>query len=144
MALSIVQRQNYFYLFLIISTMAAAIFLYHTTQKKWIMFRQGEIQFYKQHFDQAIESYQKAMAIGAITPIAFVHLADSYVATGKFKEAIPWYQKYLERFPKDADARFSYANALNWNGNIEEAKEEYQQVLQQHEMDKNSLKRISH
>jgi tetratricopeptide (TPR) repeat protein len=55
---------------------------------------------------------------------------------GNFPEAIKWYRSYLELYPKDAEARLSYARALNWNGNFKEAEEEYLKVVEQHEMEK--------
>lgn len=138
MTLSIAQKQNYLYVLLILATIAIAIFSYRAFEKKWVLFRRAENKYQEQKFNEAIDLYQQALALGLTYPHTFAHLADAYVAAGNFAEAIKWYRRYLDFYPNDAEARLSYAQALNWNGNIKEADEEYQKVLKQHEMDQNS------
>lgn len=137
MRFSIAQKQNYLYVCMIIATVLIAIFSYQIFQQKWVKFRKAEQAFSKEKFQEAIELYQQSLKHGSIPPQGSVHLADSYVATGNFSEAIKWYHYYMELYPKDIQVRFSYANALNWSGNLEQAGQEYQKVLEQHELDKN-------
>lgn len=136
MAFSIAQKQNYLYFGMIILTTIVAIFSYRFFEEKWLLFREGENKFSENKFKEAIDYYEKSLAMGPISSIALLHLADANVAQGKFSEAIKWYQIYLGLQPKDSDARHSFAKALGWNGNIKEAEQQYQILLQENDQEK--------
>lgn len=136
MTLSIAQKQNYLYLGLIILMIVVAVLSYRVFQKKWLFFREAEKKYQEQQFKESIDFYQKSLSNGPVSSIAYLHLADAYVATGNFNEAIKWYYRYLELYPKDSIARQSLARALSWNGNIKESEKEYQILLQEHEKEK--------
>lgn len=136
MTSSIAKKQNYLYICFIIITFIVTVLIYRISQKKWLFFREAEYKFQEKEFKEAIDLYQKSLSIDVTSPIAFVHLADSYVAMGNFSEAIKWYRAYLKLYPYDATVRHSLARSLSWNGNIKEAQKEYQTLLQVHEVDK--------
>lgn len=139
MSWSISKKQNYLYFGMILLTMFTALVSYRITQKKWILYRQAENQFEEKNFKEAIILFQESMKAGPTNPEAISRLADAYVAIGNFSEAIKWYRLYLNRYPKDINVRLSLARALSWMGNIKEAEQEYEKVLEaQHEMDQDS------
>lgn len=126
---SISKKQNYLFLGLVIVTIIISMITYRTTQKKWVLYSDAENKFRKKSFEQAIVVYQKSLDIGATSPLAYLHLADSYVAVGNFSEGIKFYHMYLEIYPDDQDVRLLLARALSWNGNIKESVEEYHKIL---------------
>lgn len=137
MPCAIAKRQNYVYICMILATVAITVFCYRTFQKKWIIYRKAEDKFKQEKFNEAISLYQQALALGPIGSQAFVHLADAYVAEGYFSESLKWYRTYLELFPKDTEVRFSYAQALNWSGNIKDADLEYKKYIKDNESNQN-------
>lgn len=139
MNISIAQKQNYLYFTLILLTILTAIISYRLFEKKWLILKEAERQFYAHDFQQAIPLYQKSLGKGPTTPKAFLHLADSYVATGNFSEGIKYYRLYLEELPQDDAVRLLLARALSWNGNFKEAEKEYQKILEENKrIEKNS------
>lgn len=136
MALSIAQKQNYLYAGMLFATFCASIAIYHLTEKKWLLFREGESYFENQKFKKAIELYKMSLAKGPTHPNILLHLADAYVAEGKFSEAIEWYRAYLQVFPHDTEARHSLAQTLGWNGEIYESEKEYKILLEEQKNEK--------
>ncbi|MDP1881111.1 MAG: hypothetical protein Q8K60_09260 [Parachlamydiaceae bacterium] len=131
MALSISQKQNYMFIGFIIATALTSILIYHLTQQKWVLLSKAENNYYNKSYKQAIEFYNESIELGKTNPNVYLHLAESYIATGNFVEGIKNYRLYLEIYPHDSSVRLLLARALSWNHQIDEAEKEYQLMMEQ-------------
>lgn len=109
----------------------SSVVIYRTIRQDWILFRDAEWQYSKKNFKEAIDLYERSLKAGLPRYYISVNLANSYVAQGQFKKAIPVYQEYLIKHPNDTNARFDLAKALSWVGNSKEAEAEYQKILEE-------------
>jgi len=132
MVLSIPQKQNLFYLIFVILISIGSIFLYRTTQQEWINYRGAETKYDNKDYEGAIDLYKKSLEAGIPFSKVAVNLANSYVTTGNFKEAIVIYKDYLLDHPEDTNVRLDLARALSYIGNFEESEIEYKKTLEDH------------
>ncbi|MDB4793648.1 tetratricopeptide repeat protein, partial [Methylacidiphilales bacterium] len=75
----------------------------------------------KGQVDEAIEHYQKAVAINSTYAEAYINLGWALLQKGQPDEAIPQIQKALENNPNSAEAYNNYGIALFQKGQIDEA-----------------------
>lgn len=130
MPLSVGAKQNILYILFVIITAVGTIWLYQFTQQDWILFREAETRFANKEFAEAIALYHKGLEAGLPFSKVELNLAHSYVAVGKFKEAIAIYKNYLLNNPQSKDVRLAFARVLSYNGNFDESDVEYQKVLE--------------
>ncbi len=123
------KKQSYIFIGSVILTIILSIVTFRNTQQKWLLFRDAENKFYDKSFEEATLLYKKSLEYGFTTPLVFLHLADSLVADGNFPQGIINYYLYLNIKPNDTAVRLLLARALQWNGNIQEAEEEYEKIL---------------
>lgn len=131
MTVSIAVKQNCIYVLIVIFAVIVSIGLYRLTHQEWITFREAETEYNKKNFKQAIRLYEMSLDEGLSHFFMSANLGNSYVALGKFNEAIAVFKDYLAYHPYDREARLSLAKALSWTGNTKEAEEEYQKILEE-------------
>lgn len=131
MTLSISTKQNYLYVIFITLTAIGSVFAYRTTQQNWIVFREAEQKYIHKEYAAAIPLYQQSMKTKIPFSRIAVHLADSYVAIGRFKEAAILYREFLVDHPKDVYVHEELARVLSYTGNFEESEIEYKKVLEE-------------
>ncbi|WP_299682706.1 OmpA family protein [uncultured Tenacibaculum sp.] len=74
---------------------------------------------YKKTADMYLDINKK----GDNSYLVLSRLADSYYFNSEFEKAVPWYNKLMKNYPKEATAShiFRYAQSLRSTGNIEES-----------------------
>ena len=72
----------------------------------------GSVELKLAQFNDAIDSYRKALRIDAATSDAALGLAEAQYAAGITKDAIASFEGSLKQFPKDARFRLQYALML--------------------------------
>lgn len=122
------RRQNLSYLLLISMTVLFTGFFYLSTHGPWIYFREAEDNYHAQNYAKAIPFYIRA---DFSSNVALLHLAESYMNVGNFKDAVPVYQRYLLLNPKDKRNRLELARALEWSGNMQEAEIEFKKIVEE-------------
>lgn len=67
MKASIIRKQNYLYLSLIVLTILAAIISYRFFEEKWLILKEAQNKFEEKSFEEAIALYQKSLTKGPTT-----------------------------------------------------------------------------
>lgn len=126
--MSAASRQNVSYFILTVITAVLTFYAYGVLNKEWVIFREAENNYSIKQYARAIPLYLEA---GNKSTDGQLHLALSYVAMGKFKEAIPLYRNYLSLHPDNKEIRLELARALEWSGNLQESEAEYKKILEE-------------
>jgi tetratricopeptide (TPR) repeat protein len=79
--------------------------------------------------DEAIETYNKALAIKPDDAEAYNNMGNALQEQGKLEEAIAFYNKALSLKPDHADAYNNMGNALKDQGKLDDAIETYNKAL---------------
>jgi tetratricopeptide (TPR) repeat protein len=90
----------------------------------------GEALFEKGKIDEAMDEFQKAVAINPHLAKPHYNLGVALFQKGQVNEAIEEYQKDLEIYPNDALAHNNLGNALSQQGHVDAAMAEYQKALE--------------
>ncbi len=90
-------------------------------------------------FEQSYEAEGKGEYSTAIQQITAVYQADSYeinirlgwlnYVSGRFTEALPYYQKCIDMMPMSIEARLGYVNPAAALGNWTVVEKQYQEIL---------------
>ncbi|MFZ5571335.1 MAG: tetratricopeptide repeat protein [Thermodesulfobacteriota bacterium] len=83
-------------------------------KESWYMSR-GKANMRIHNYKAAIEAFEKLVEIKPDDPEAMRLLGKAYEAEGLTDKAIEQYDRYLERFPKDAEIAFKQAGFLEWS-----------------------------
>ena len=62
---------------------------------------------------------------------SLVSLGNIYYDAGRYTEAIPWYEKAVEKIPTNTDVRTDLGTAYFYSGNNDKAKEHWGKVFEQ-------------
>lgn len=103
---------------------------YSFINPNWIIFRKAENLFNNKQYALASELYSKIQKTEIASTQLKLHLAESYISMGKFNEAVKLYKEILEKHPADKKIRLALARALQWSGDLEGSKVEYNKVLE--------------
>ena len=79
--------------------------------------------------DEAIECFEKAVAMEPQNAVFHIGLGDAYVRKGMPFEAMAHYQKALEIEPKNAEAQYDLGCSFMWMGRSDEAIGHFQEAL---------------
>jgi tetratricopeptide (TPR) repeat protein len=93
--------------------------------------------------DKAALYFEQAQALGDQSPTTLRNLANHYLASNSYDQAIPAYQSLLEGNPADVEAHSALAYIYAQQGRLDEAIQHNQQVLQQIPEDYDSLKNLA-
>lgn len=74
----------------------------------WI--KKGRLSVRGRMYDQAIEAFNKALAIDQKYPIVYKELAEAYYLTKQYDKVKPNFEKYIELSPGDNQARTTLAS----------------------------------
>jgi tetratricopeptide (TPR) repeat protein len=80
-------------------------------------------------FDEAVESYQKAVKLEPDYADAHYNLANALKHKGDLRKAIDSYRASLAINPSDAEVLLTYRNALKQKGELDAATDSYKQVI---------------
>jgi tetratricopeptide (TPR) repeat protein len=83
----------------------------------------------RKRLDDAIKSYNGALAVDSTYPPAAMSLGYAYSQTGDQKKALLYMGRYIRLVPQSADPRASYADLLVRVGEYEEALRQYKKSL---------------
>lgn len=82
------------------------------------------------NYDRAIEYYLKAYALDSVTySDAYTRVGNSYCGALKYKEALPYFQKYLDKFPEKTESYMNMGNTYYVLGEYEKAIPYYEKVV---------------
>jgi tetratricopeptide (TPR) repeat protein len=93
--------------------------------------------------DKAALYFERARTLGDQSPATLKNLANLYLASNAYDQAIPTYQALLENDPNDVEALSGLAYIYAQQGQVDQAIEHNQRVLQQVPEDYDSLKNLS-
>ncbi len=94
-----------------------------------IQFALAEIYFLHGNYSDALKQYQR-IAIPEINGVTVAgRVAESLFATGKFEEAIPFFEKVADQL--DVNQIFQYGLSALYTENLELAKRQFDRVIQQ-------------
>ncbi len=99
----------------------------------------GDALYYQEKYDQAIQYYDKALAIDPNDTYALSSKGYALDGLGKYEEAIQYYDKALAIDPNDANALNGKGYALGNSGNYTEAVEYLDKALAIDPNDANAL-----
>lgn len=83
-------------------------------KESWYMSR-GKSNMKIKNYKAAIEAFEKLTELNPDNQEAMRLLGTAYESEGLTDKAIAQYDRYLERFPKDADIAFKQAGFLDWS-----------------------------
>ena len=87
------------------------------------LIKKGDEAYKKQNFDEAIDSYTKAVVIKPQDKITMLKIANLYKVVGNNTKALNFYDKVLVLEPENADAFFNkglvYASLKNYDSAIQ-------------------------
>ncbi len=83
-------------------------------KETWYMSR-GKANLRIKNYKAAIEAFEKLVAINPDNQEGMRLLGKAYESEGMTTKAIEQYDRYLERFPKDAEIAFKQAGFLEWS-----------------------------
>lgn len=72
-------------------------------------------------FDDAVREYERGLALNPDYHYIQINLAEIYVSQNKPEKAVPLFKKGIQTIRDDAEAMYSYGNALLLTGNLGEA-----------------------
>ena len=84
---------------ILVLTLVLTMAAYRLTSRKWILYRNGEDLFFAQRFSEAIPLLRQAIQGGVNRPEAGLYLADAFMATRQFEDALSVYQALLSQVP---------------------------------------------
>ncbi len=93
----------------------------------WFML--GNEYYRNRQFEQAIDSYKRALALKSDYDLVVINMANAYRQLGKDDEALVGYRRYLELDPKNAQIRYEAAQVLIDRGELADARAQLQQAL---------------
>ena len=80
-------------------------------QSQQDLFKQANELYKKGNYQEAIDSYEKALQQKKISPELYFNLANSYYKINKIAPSIYYYEKALELKPNDEDIQYNLALA---------------------------------
>jgi tetratricopeptide (TPR) repeat protein len=86
-------------------------------------YREGEEDFRRGNYNDAIKNYQAALDIEQNFYKARLYLADSYYMLKEYQRAAPIFKETIDRFPNLLEPRKMYVDALEGMHEIEKAKD---------------------
>jgi arylsulfatase A-like enzyme/Tfp pilus assembly protein PilF len=93
----------------------------------WFML--GNEYYRKRQFEQAIESYKRALTLKSDYDLVVINMANAYRQLGKDAEALVGYRRFMELDPKNAQIRYEAAQILVDLGDFAQARAELQEAL---------------
>lgn len=84
-------------------------------------FLEGTLALQKMDYQKALDSFTTVLKIKPEAVSLFKDIAYIHRQTGNFEKAAKALEKYLERYPEDAAAKFSYATTLTATKNSQKA-----------------------
>lgn len=84
-----------------------------------------------QAVDANAAALQERLRQNPADQVAMIDLGNTYYDAKRYGEAIPWYEKALEKVPTDTNVRTDLGTAYFYSGNVDKAKEQWTKVLQQ-------------
>ena len=84
----------------------------------WFML--GNEYYRKRQFEQAIESYKRALALKSDYDLVVINMANAYRQLGKDEEALVGYRRFMELDPRNAQIRYEAAQVLIDRGDLAE------------------------
>lgn len=130
MELSNSTKQRLIYFLFVVAIILSTHFLYLYMKPQWIAYRQGEVSYEHQEWENAIKYYQVSLSKGIDNPYVYSKLGDAYSKMRNFSMAVQSYEKYLELRPDELWAMRAYAGVLTANGEFDRAAQEYQKILE--------------
>lgn len=130
MALSYSSKQRLIYFAIVITVVISTHFLYLYMKPQWIAYRQAELSYQHEEWENAIKYFQISIAKGIDNPYVYSKLGDAYSKTRNFPMAVQSYEKYLQLRPNELWAMRAYAGVLTANGDFDRAAQEYQKILE--------------
>ena len=85
----------------------------------------ADIAFSNENYEGAAKWYDKALVSAPKDIYALSRAGAALVASGRFKEAYPYFQKAIDADPQNGDSLFNMANAYFFEGNVSKAMEYY-------------------
>jgi len=98
-------------------------------KEKRVHYKLGEIYLYKKMLDEAIQAYQRSLALDPTYGYALKQLAHTYVNTGNYDRALEILNKYNALFPEDAEPLISMGDLYYYMGKLDEAIIEYEGAI---------------
>jgi tetratricopeptide (TPR) repeat protein/TolB-like protein len=92
-------------------------------------FRLAGAYFKRNQIDQAIEEYNKILAIDPSRVYYFSYIGSAYLQKGFFKEAIKYLEQYQKHFPKDYRPFLAFGNLYYTMGQYDNAQQNYTNAL---------------
>ncbi|MFX1357550.1 MAG: tetratricopeptide repeat protein [Promethearchaeota archaeon] len=96
--------------------------------KDWI--EKGKLFHERGQYDQAIDSFKRALSIKPDNTDAMIRIGLSYRYKEEYDKAIKWYEKVLEIDPKSKLALNNIGYALECKGELDEAAKRYTKALE--------------
>jgi tetratricopeptide (TPR) repeat protein len=95
----------------------------------------GGLYLQQRRFGEAVENYEKAIAINPDVPETQYSLGNTFFASGRYRDAIPHYEAALRTEPSHTKARLNLAVALAATDEVEAALQQFETAV---ELDPNS------
>jgi len=92
-------------------------------------FRLAGVYFRRNQVDQAIEEYNKILAIDPSRVYYFNYIGSAYLQKGNFKEAIKYLKQYQKHFPKDYRPYLAFGNLYYTMGQYDNARQSFTNAL---------------
>lgn len=131
MTVSVVFRQRLIFVGMLTVVIIITHLAYHRINPEWIVYRQADHQFRREHWHAAIALYEESFAKGLNYPTAMLRIAHASTEVKDYPKAIHWYEAYLTIKPRDRSVRRALAGVLTANGDFARAAEEYRRVIQE-------------
>lgn len=84
-------------------------------------------------YDEVIDNCKKILEVDSRSGFGLRFLAIAYYQTGKYKQALEYYYRLLEKYPDDIDARYSIAKINEELGNYSDALSFYDKLAKTEE-----------
>ncbi|MGB0862116.1 MAG: carboxypeptidase regulatory-like domain-containing protein [Saprospiraceae bacterium] len=107
----------------IIGLIICSLFIITTTYAQDDLMEDANMLYGMQAFDEAIETYKKALKAKPGNVSAFTNIADAYRRTNRMKEAAEWYGKAINTGSAQTEVSFQYGLVLKAQGRYAEAKQ---------------------
>ncbi len=104
--------KKYFVLFYLAVSIGASGFCAEPNNAKPAdLFSQGNAAYEKEDFTTAQSLYLSLVSQGFVSPELYYNLGNVYYRKGERGRAVLWYERALERAPRDADTQFNLSLA---------------------------------
>jgi tetratricopeptide (TPR) repeat protein len=141
--LTIKTRQYLAFTVIMVLTMVLTTAAYRLTGRKWILYRNGESLFFAEQFSEAIPLLSQAIQSGVKQPEAALYLADAFMATRKFEDAMSVYQALICQVPDHEAALWRLSGLYEQFGRFQDALTMADRLLKKNPQDTSVMLRMA-